>query len=192
MNRWLSPYLLVLGLLFMLTGCGNNSPLPPEAPPATPPTSPPENPPSAPPPNPVIPAPPSGPPAPPPSSANLSGTVTAPSGGVVSGTLVAACADEACAAPTVTQVDASGAFTLIGLSTVPHVLIAIKDVDGNNVLNSGDYVGAYPSLEAPQTVTPPAADLDIVLIVYSDVGGPDLNPQVTRPLEQLDILLERP
>ena len=130
---------LTLCALLILSACGGNSPT-----------------------TPGLPA------GPQPGPNDLSGTVIAPAGGDVSGTLVIACSDANCTSPlgaTVTQPGQSGPFLITAVPGVQYVLVAIKDANGNNnVEEPGDFIGVY-TVDGTNAalVTPPAANLNIQL-----------------------------
>lgn len=179
----LTRLVLTGGLLLVLAGCGNDSPIdPPPTDPGTPtvpgqPTDP------GTPTNPGIPTVPGLPTTPDPGD-GISGTVMAPAGGEVSGTVVIACAesDPECALASTTTVDTTGAYSLTGLQSEPHVVVAIKDVDASESLTNGDYLGFYSTDGVnPAPVTPPASGVDFTLQVYDDGSTPTdpVNPEPT-------------
>lgn len=161
------------GLLLVLAGCGNDSPV---APPTTPPTNPPTNPPTS-PRIPTIP----GLPTTPDTGNSISGTVTLAGGGDVSGTAVIACPNEACTDAAVAQADATGAYMLADLQAGTYNVFAFKDVDGDQGLSNGDYLGIYSEDGQDFTaVTPPATGIDIAMVVYDDSTPTDpVNPSPT-------------
>ncbi len=118
-------------------------------------------------PSPVIP--------PTPNGNTISGTVTGP--GDVSNTLVIAAVGETPASQAFA--DASGNYTLADLAPGSYQIIAVKDID-NNGLTNGDYIGAYPSFEAPTPVTPPASGINITMQVYNDGSAP---PEPVDPVD---------
>ena len=150
---------LTSGLLLVLAGCGNNSPVnPPITPPITPPVT----------------------------GGSISGTVTAPAGGDITSTTVYACAqsDAQCASALSTTVDSAGAYSFTGLQAVPYAIAAIKDVDASNTLTNGDYLGVYSTDGTnPALVTPPAISINITLQVYGSVTTPTPpTPPTTPPI----------
>ena len=102
----------------------------------------------------------------------LSGTVFAPPGGDVSGTVVAACYqgncdDERSQTVAITQSGASAPYRFDGLEKAAYGLGAVKDVNGNGEVDVGDY-GVL--LDAYQT--PPAkVDLKLEVLADNDGGG---------------------
>lgn len=109
----------------------------------------------------------------------ISGTVTAPSGGTLTGGVVIAClqTDTECENGAVAQVASTGSYTLTGLQTAPYEVVALADVDGSRTLTNGDYIGGYTTDGTNLTpVTPPATGIDINLVVYTGggTGGGDL------------------
>ena len=119
----------------------------------------------------VAPAPPE-----PPSGSDLSGTVTAPPGGDVTQTEVIACFLEAgqCNVQSPNTkgavVGAAGSFTLPGLAAGQYIVVAAKDLDGDNQLTPGDYIGCYGDYPNCDIATPPQTGLNIQLGV--EVGAP--------------------
>jgi hypothetical protein len=106
----------------------------------------------------------------------ISGTVTAPEGRTVAGTLVVACYvdDPECLSPAtriqaVTGAGRSGTFTFPALEDRAYVLSAIQDANSNGVVDSGDLVDVYSTTDAPgsrPSVRPPVHDraLDLVAV----------------------------
>lgn len=111
----------------------------------------------------------------------LSGTVHAPAGGDVAGTLVVAClplgdgCDEARShAHTVTEAGASAAFEIGGLEAVDYLLLAVKDGDENGSFeDAGDLHGLFGS---DGRVTAPARGLELRLAA-GGAGLPLPRPQ---------------
>ena len=177
-------------IFLFLAACGNNSPVATNPPTTNPPTTnppttnppttnpPTTNPPTTNPPttNPPTTNPPTtNPPTtnPPVEDGTISGTLTAPAGGAVEGTVVFTCSDEACTNSAEVIVTPDGAYTLANLQTVAYTIYAFKDVDGDQTLNNGDYIGRYSQDGQNLTpVTPPASGIDITMVVYSDGGTP--------------------
>ncbi len=171
----LTRMVLTGGLLLVLAGCGNDSPV------VTPPTT---NPPVT---NPPVITPPVTPPTTPPTTpgtGSISGTVTAPAGGDLTGTVVGAClqSDTACASPIVVQVDSTGTYSITGLQAAPYVVIALKDVDASGTVSNGDYLGGYSTDNVNLTpVTPPITGINFALQVYSDSSTPTNPTDPTQP-----------
>jgi uncharacterized protein (DUF2141 family) len=126
----------------------------------------------------------------PPAASHIRGTVTAPRGGDVRDTLVVACfisAGQCDVNNAKTQVvsisgtGASGTYDFPRMAAGQYGLVAIKDVNGNNQFDNGDYEGVYTAggLHA-SLVTPPAQGIDITLKVR---GGeaPSSYPPLTPP-----------
>lgn len=178
MKRFFAAPLFALTLA--LVGCGNDSPMPPPTdPPTTPPTTPPVTPPVT---------PPTMPPTDPPTTGSaLAGTVTAPAGGDVSGTVVFACynndtencflvsqdgvfSDGYSGAALVGETGATGTYAINNLQAVQFSLIAAKDSNGDGQPNAGDYIGVYTADGQNVTlITPPQAGLAIALIDIADL-----------------------
>lgn len=210
-----------LVLMLVLTGCGNDSPVPPPtvpptAPPTTPPTTPLVIPPVAPPVTPPI-APPVAPPvtppvAPPPTTGggSLAGTVIAPSGGDVMNTIVLACYNDS---DNCTQVAAdgqsfadgysnlavvqtsgeSGAYSVDNLQAVLFSLIAARDLNGDGDLNAGDYIGIYTTDNQNITlVTPPQVGLAIQMIDAAELQSASRSDDsIAKALRAADAFLKR-
>lgn len=111
-----------------------------------------------------------GDPGPQPGDYTLRGTLYAPAGGDVSGSVVLACypvgddCDEA--RSSVFEVGATGpssSFALTDLEDVAYELFALKDVNGNGEVEAGDYFG-----EVTAQVTPPRSGLELRMQVLSD------------------------
>lgn len=167
MKRLLSSYLLSIGLVLTLSACGNDAPLP--QPPTEPTFPPPETPP---------PPPPETPP-PPPTGSSIDGTVTAPSGGDVGGTVVVACGSEECD-PDVDGISTGAPVKHTGPSAPyamavaagQYMVVAIKDANSSGELDAGDYVGFYSTDgQNPTPVSPPATGINIQMIEYSSISG---------------------
>lgn len=173
-------------LVLMLAACGNDSPVDPTDPTTTTdPTDPttttdPSDPTT---PDPTFPGLPTDPTAP--TGSSISGTVTAPAGGDVSGTIVIACPGGVCDDPSTATVpvDTTGSYTFADLTGTQYGILAWKDVDGNQTVSNGDYLGGYSA--DGQTVTlvePPATDINITLAVYdSGTGDPTTTDDPTDP-----------
>jgi hypothetical protein len=114
----------------------------------------------------------------------LQGTVHAPAGQDVAGTVVVACypagapCDEAKTKfVEITGGGASAPFRLEGLEDLSYDLYAVKDVDGDNdFFGVGDYYG-----DTGDTVTPPLSGLSIQMAVLGDGGPVDPGPGVGDP-----------
>ena len=165
-NRHLLKLSSLLVLLLFLAACGGTddtvTPTPPN-----------------PQPQPVIPPTPTPPTEP--GGNTISGTVTGP--GDVTNTVIIACLNADCESsqPAVAQTDVAGNYVLSNLTPGSYQILAIKDVDGNGDFNNGDYVGAYPSLQAPTAVTPPATGINIAMQVFDDGTGGGTPPPPTTP-----------
>lgn len=156
---------LVGSLLFVLIGCGNDSPIVDPVPNPTP------NP--TPSPNPI--------PSPTPVAGTISGTVTAPAGGSLTGTVARACLisdiqdNELCDAPVDAQVGSTGTYTISNLQASPYAVGAFADTDGSGTITNGEYLGIYGTTTSFTPVTPPATDINITLQVF-DGGTPTPSP----------------
>ena len=185
-------------LLLVLAACGNNSPVSPPTNP-NPPTNPgtPTNPPGGLPGGiPGLPTAPPTTPTPPttPETSSISGTITAPPGGDVSGTIIIACyngdinkclnvssdgtfTDGFSGAIRVTQSGSSSSYVLNGLQAVQFVIIAARNSNGNGRFDDAvDYIGAYPSVSGAQLVTSPATGIDITMQTFGDIANPNPTP----------------
>ena len=127
------------------------------------------------------------PPPPPTGQGELSGTVLAPPGGDVQGSLIAACFLETDAqgalrcnidSPntrimTLNTAGSSVPFTFTDLNAGQYGVFAEKDVNNNNQFDAGDYSGCYGDAQGCFAVTPPQSNLSIQLTVE---GGSDTPP----------------
>ena len=112
---------------------------------------------------------------------NVSGTVTAPQGGSVQGTVVEACyvVNDQCAETspntvqlTITQTGGSAPYRFSSLAAGQYAVFAGKDVDGNGSFgDEGDYAGCYGDEGGCLAVTPPQTGLNVQLGVIGDGGG---------------------
>lgn len=143
---------LIGSLLFVLVGCGNDSPIVDPVPNPTP--------------N----------PSPTPVAGTISGTVTAPAGVSLTGTVARACLfsdiedNGLCDAPVDIQADAAGVYTITNLQAAPYAVGAFTDTDGNGTLAPGEYFGIYGTGEAFTPVTPPATGINITLEVVGEAN----------------------
>ena len=104
----------------------------------------------------------------------IRGTVTAPEGHSVAGTLIVACYvdDTSCSSPAtriqpVTGSGSNGTFTFPALEDRAYALSAIQDVNHNGVVDAGDLVDVYSTTDAPgsrPSVRPPADTVAIDLV----------------------------
>ncbi|MFC4454790.1 hypothetical protein [Deinococcus sonorensis] len=106
----------------------------------------------------------------------IRGSVTAPQGQSVAGTLIVACyvEDPTCASPAtklqaVTGSGTDGTFSFPALEDRAYALSAIQDLNHNGKVDSGDLVDVYSTTDAPgarPSVRPPAenAHLDLVQV----------------------------
>jgi uncharacterized protein (DUF2141 family) len=109
----------------------------------------------------------------PPGEPALSGTVHAPAGGDVSGTIILACfqVDDDCDEEQSGYVEIavsgnSAEFSISDLQATSYLLIAMKDANGNGEYgDAGDYMAVYGQ------VTAPADGLDLHLVVVPGNGG---------------------
>ena len=102
---------------------------------------------------------------------SISGTLTAPAGGDLTGLDVFACppTDTRCTAGVEGQITSTGSYTITGLQATSYIIVGGKDVDASGTPTNGDYLGIYMSDgTTPAPVTPPATGIDITLQV---VGG---------------------
>jgi serine protease len=103
----------------------------------------------------------------------LSGMVSAPSGGDVVDTVVAACFPQgnSCdpnrsSSITVQQSGPSATFTLPNLPSGQYYVIAAKDVNGSGALDAGDYYGVYTADgQNAAPVSPPQSGLSVRMTV---------------------------
>lgn len=107
---------------------------------------------------------------------NIEGTLSAPSGGSVRGSVVAACPVEGgkanCRDPRAKEitVNASGRsapYKLEELEDASYWVLAYKDINGDGQAGDGDYLGYYGYPDDPKTVKPPARGIDIQMQVLS-------------------------
>ncbi len=118
---------------------------------------------------------------PPPGGGTISGTVSAPAGGSVTNTRVAACvvngnsADCNAAGSKIITITASGrsaSFSITGLvDGNRYGVFAGKDVDGNGRLSDGDYDGCYgdDGQGGCQVARPPKSDANVQTRIVSGV-----------------------
>jgi len=114
----------------------------------------------------------------------ISGVVSAPAGGDVSGTEVFACFanEDGCdrLGLTIDQAGATAAYRLSGLPRGSYGVYALKDADGDGVLENGDFFGYYSRASGdPILVTPPATGIDIEM---NELTG--ATPVLPRPLRE--------
>jgi uncharacterized protein (DUF2141 family) len=112
----------------------------------------------------------------PPDGETISGTVTAPPGGDVSGTLIYFCDDEGCyVGDFIEQSGSSAPYTITEILPGQYAIFAWKDVDGSDWPPAeGDYFGCYTQTgEQCDLVSPPASGVDIAMWVIEDGGGGD-------------------
>ena len=96
---------------------------------------------------------------------SISGTLTAPAGGDITGTAVGACVGENCIGAVT---DASGNYSITGLAAGQYQIIAWKDVNGSGQVDVGDYAGIYTQDgQTAAFVTPPASGINMTLIVVN-------------------------
>ena len=119
-------------------------------------------------------------------SSSISGTVRAPVGGDVAGTRVFACYqnERGCdflGEVTLTEPNVSANYQLGQLAPGSYSVYALKDTNEDGVMSgSGDFYGYYNSAgRDPLLVTPPAANVDIQMVVLPDSGSV---PQVIQEL----------
>ncbi len=63
-------------------------------------------------------------------------------------------------------------YSVDSLTAGQYVVVGLSDVDGNGSFeDEGDYVGIYPSVDTLQTVSPPAADIDIPMTTNSELDA---------------------
>lgn len=114
-------------------------------------------------------------------SNDISGTITAPAGGDLAGTVVVACYNpdprggcDASGSRTtqITSPGASAPYTISNVNPGPHIVYAYRDFDGNGELNAGDYYGFYTTDgSSPALFTAPATDIDLQLDVIGGTGS---------------------
>jgi hypothetical protein len=106
--------------------------------------------------------------------ANIEGTVYALPGQTVANAVVIACpiVNGACiearsiSAP-VRGNGQSGTFQIAGLATVPHVVLAWRDLNASGAVEAGDELAVYARNGQAQPVTPPASTLELRLQVFT-------------------------
>ena len=160
MNRHLAPLFSLFVMLALLAACSSDPVQP--VPPGPTPT-----------PSPIVPAPTPTPTPTPTPGDTISGTVSGP--GDVSSTVVYAFLNgQSLTSQSFT--DASGTYTLTGLSTGSYQIVAWKDVNANQDPDNGDYLGIYAQGGA---VSPPATGIDIAMEVISEGPSPTPDPNPT-------------
>ncbi len=104
----------------------------------------------------------------------LSGTVIAPTGGNIKDTVVRACwvENDSCIissintkTTTITSSGNSGSFSFPSMPTGSYIIAAIKDTNGSNNLDNGDYNGCYGNGTTCSIVNPPKTDISIQMTV---------------------------
>lgn len=122
---------------------------------------------------------------------SISGTALAPAGGTIAGTTgVLACyptGDQAnpcdqnlSGVAEIQQPGSSLPYTVNNLQAGQYLMIALADADGNGSFeDSGDFIGVYPSLDAPQPVSPPATGIDIQMVTASELEAANLKQAAT-------------
>ncbi|QRK12031.1 carboxypeptidase regulatory-like domain-containing protein [Archangium violaceum] len=113
----------------------------------------------------------------------ISGTVTAPAGGSISGTQVVACfvSGGACVPDhsntrqvTLSGTGSSGTYSFSSLAAGQYTLVAYKDINVNSQVDDGDYEGFYTTTgTSASPVTSPAQGVNIFLRVR---GGGTTTP----------------
>lgn len=99
----------------------------------------------------------------------------------VGGTRVYACANldqpiTACRNTTLSATTSTSPFVLANLPADDYFLVAWKDVDSDNFISSGDYLGAYNQNLILETVRPPASGIEILMDVVLSTDSPGLEP----------------
>lgn len=117
-------------------------------------------------------------------SSDLSGTVTAPADGDVVGTAVVACFLEAnqcnvnspnTKSVVVSTAGVTGNFTLSGLTAGQYLIVGFKDINVNQQVDAGDYLGCVGDASGCAAVTPPQTGLSIQMQVEGSApGGPGM------------------
>lgn len=107
---------------------------------------------------------------------NIEGTLSAPSGGSVRGSIVAVCPVEggriSCDDPRAKQVEVnasgrSAPYKVEGLEDASYAVAALRDNDGDGQLGEGDYFGYYGYPDDPKAVKPPATGINVQMQVLS-------------------------
>ncbi len=117
-----------------------------------------------------------------PDALSISGVVTVPPGGDISGTVVVACykgicEDERSVSVTVNVPGASAPYALSDLEPEPYGLAALKDVNGNGQFDAGDYGALLENY-----VTPPATGVNLTMSANGGGGeGAVISGTVTAP-----------
>jgi len=127
---------------------------------------------------------------------SISGTAFAPVGATIAGTTgVLACyptGDQAnpcdqnlSGTAQIQQPGSSVPYTVSGLQAGQYLMIAFADADGNGSFEDPtDFIGVYPSLQAPQPVSPPATGIDIQMGLVSELEAGSLKQATTQPLRE--------
>lgn len=116
-------------------------------------------------------------PTPNPGSGGFSGTVLAPQGGgSVAGTLVIACylegQDCSQSKSKVVQAGSGGSFSM-GAEAGSYLIVAWKDVNANQDIDSGDIIGGVLNDRGDDfaLLSPPKSGLQVYTVVYQDPGS---------------------
>ena len=87
---------------------------------------------------------------------------------------MAACFSESCDPATDgnssgTQITTSGSSApySVAVNAGQYIMIAVQDTNGSGAFDTGDYIGFYPSIEAPAAVTAPTSGIAITLVPYT-------------------------
>ncbi|MDY7226653.1 hypothetical protein [Hyalangium rubrum] len=107
----------------------------------------------------------------------LSGAVTAPNGGTIAGTQVLVCfvvggrcdtASPNTKSLTLQGTGVSAPYSVANLASGQYLVVAAKDTNTNDELDSGDYEGVYGNGQGAVAVTPPARNINITMAVSSN------------------------
>jgi serine protease len=116
--------------------------------------------------------------------------VTAPTGGNIQNTLVAACIieNQQCNSQStktkIVQITSSGLkanFSITGLVTGSYQVLAVKDNNGDNNLNTGDWQGCFGTATACTSVNPPKSSANVQLSVVGGTPPPPPGPPPPGP-----------
>ncbi len=108
------------------------------------------------------------------SNLTISGTVFARAGSSLQGLFVVACqiANDSCdeANTKAVQVQGSGSsvkYSVAGLAAKDYLMLAWRDLNNSQEVDSGDELGVYQKNGKPSEVVPPAQNIDLKLVLFT-------------------------
>ena len=123
-----------------------------------------------------------------PAGGNISGTITAPAGVVVNGSVVLAilCSDSCTKLASQSTANAlataDGGYTLPNVAGGQYVVGAVQDTNGDN---KGDYIGIYGSGTQASAVQPPASGINIRMTPYTGTASLSMKSNPSALLEAI-------